>query len=287
MEIGVLAQRFKLPWQDAVAIAALTGVTGVQFYSRTPFEDLLLLTAAQRRQAVAYCADFNIKIFSICGEVGGFGFREAEKNPANIERTKRNIDLALDLGCNIVTSHIGVIQTFPGSELRRNQLNSLREIGEYAASCGAYFAIETGPERGHILRDFLDELSAPGIGINLDPGNMAMVTGEAPQDTVAALAPFIVHTHIKDGIHLQDCDPERIYRSFATGGIKQLIAETGELFKETEVGAGDIDWDKYITALKTAGFDGAMVIERENSEKSFEEVCECVQFISRKLNHLL
>ncbi len=284
MEIGVIAQRFRLPFADAIAIAAITGVSGVQLYSRTPFEDLLLYSEKERRQAREYIESFGLKTFSICGEVGGFGFREKAENPAKIERTKRNIDLALDFGCNIVTSHIGVIRREADSPLRQAQLASLREIGAYAASRGAMFAIETGPERGAVLRELLDEAAAPGVGVNLDPGNMVMVTGEPPQETVAALAPYIVHTHIKDGRHFRDCDPEMIYRAFATGGIQQLIAETGKLFVETEAGKGDVDWDKYLASLRRIGFDGALVIERENTQRSFEEVCETVKFIRDRLN---
>ena len=283
MEIGILAQRFRLPWQDSVALASLTGVSGVQLYVRTPFEELLKWDSYERREAVKYCEKFHMKIFSLCAEVGGFGFREREKNPHNIDWIKRSIDLALDLGCNIVTSHIGVIQTSANSPFRQAQLDALREIGQYAASRNCYMAIETGPEKGKIMRDFLLELDTPGIGINLDPGNMAMVTGEAPQETVKALAPWIVHTHIKDGKHFLDCDPEDIYRAFATGGIQQLIAETGKIFVETPVGEGDVDYPKYIQSLKDINYDGALVIERERTDHSFEEVCECVYFLKQLL----
>ena len=279
MEIGVIAQRFGLPLKEALNTAAQTGVAGVQLYSISHQERLLDYSGKERFQVVRQCKDLGLKIFSICGEVGGFGFREKGRNPERIARTIRNIDLALELGSHIVTGHIGVVQTRSDSPFRRLQMEALRRIGEYAHRNHAFFAIETGPEPGAVLRDFLLELDAPGIAVNLDPGNMVMITGENPAETVAVLAPWIVHTHVKDGRRYRACDPETVYAAFATGGIEQLIAESGALFAETNIGDGDVNWPEYVKALQESGFDGPLVIEREVSEKSFDEVCRSVSFI--------
>lgn len=280
MELGVIAQRLGLPLTDALNAAARTGVAGVQLYSVSRYENLLDDSPRERRQVVGRCKDLGLKIFSICGEVGGFGFREKGRNPEAIDRTIRNLDLALELGCRIVTSHIGVVQTRPDSPFRRNQLDALREIGEYARRNDAVFAIETGPEPGVVLRDFLLELDAPGIAVNLDPGNMVMITGENPAETAAALAPWIIHTHVKDGRRYRACDPETVYAAFATGGIERLIAETGTLFAEMRAGDGDVPWPEYLNALRENGFNGPLVIEREVSKESFGEVCRSVQYLA-------
>ena len=110
--------------------------------------------------------------------------------------------------------------------------------------------METGPEKAAVLKTFLDELDAPGIHVNLDPGNMAMVTGENPVESAKILAPYIRHTHLKDGCHYHRCDPEKVYAAFATGGIKQLFAENGTAFMEKAIGSGDINWQNYINTLK-------------------------------------
>ncbi len=275
----MIAQRLGLPLTDALDAAARTGVAGVQLYSVSHYENLLDYSPRERKRVTERCKNLGLKIFSICGEIGGFGFREKERNPETIARTIRNLDLALELGCRTVTSHIGVVQARPDSPFRRSQQEALREIGEYARRNDAVFAIETGPEPGTVLREFLVELDTPGIGVNLDPGNMVMVTGENPAETAAALAPWIVHTHVKDGRRYRACDPETVYAAFATGGIKQLIAETGTLFAETRVGDGDVHWPEYLKALRDNGFDGPLVIEREVSKESFGEVCRSVQYI--------
>lgn len=283
MKLGVIAQRFAKPLNEALRIAASTGVDGVQLYAVSPREDLLAATPAGRRELRRMCEDLNLEIFSVCGEVGGFGFREAEANPRNIDKIRRSMDLALDLGCAIVTSHIGVVQDAP-SPKRAAQQESLRRIGEYAISVGATLAIETGPDRGGRLREFLDELSQPGIGVNLDPGNMAMITGEDPCVSAAALAPYIRHTHLKDGCKYCECDPEKVYAAFASGGIKQLFAEHGAAFMERPIGSGDVDWPRYLAKLRELGLDRyPAVIEREVSPRSVVETRDAVKFLRQLL----
>ncbi len=279
MKIGVLPQRFALPLDEALKRAAATGVDGVQLYAVSPRENLLESTAGERAELLCRCQDLGLEIFSICGEVGGFGFREKEVNPRNIEKICRSMDLALELGCNVVTSHIGVIQAAP-SPLRRAQMEALHKIGEYAHRNGALFAVETGPEKAAVLKQFLDELAQPGIHVNLDPGNMAMVTGENPVESAAILAPYIRHTHLKDGCHYHSCEPEKVYAAFATGGIKQLFAENGTAFMEKAIGSGDIDWSAYIAVLKEFALDRyPAVIEREVSPRSIAETADAVKFL--------
>ncbi len=279
MKIGVLPQRFALPLDEALKRAAATGVDGVQLYAVSPRENLLEYSAAQRAQLRRMCQDLGLEIFSICGEVGGFGFREKEVNPRNIDKIRRSMDLALELGCNTVTSHIGVIQSSP-SPLRHAQMEALSRISGYARQNNAIFAVETGPEKAAVLKQFLDELDQDGIFVNLDPGNMAMVTGENPVESAAILAPYIRHTHLKDGCHYHACDPEKVYAAFATGGIKQLFAENGTAFMEKKIGSGDIDWIAYIAALKKYSLDRyPAVIEREVSPRSISESAEAVKFL--------
>lgn len=55
-----------------------------------------------------------------------------------------------------------------------------RELGDYAASVGVTFAIETGPEKPETLAAFIRDVGSKGIGVNLDPANLVMVTGCDP-----------------------------------------------------------------------------------------------------------
>ena len=69
------------------------------------------------------------------------------------------------------------------------------------------FAIETGPEKAIVLKEFLDSLGCKGMGVNLDPANFVMVTDQDPVEAVYILKDYIVHTHAKDGVMLKKTKP--------------------------------------------------------------------------------
>ena len=101
-------------------------------------------------------------------------------------------------------------------------LQACEELGVYASSLGAYFAVETGPETSAHLKSFLDNLSTKGVSVNFDPANMVMVTGDDPVQGVYTLKDYIVHTHVKDGIRLRQADPREVYGSL---GYKPMTHE--------------------------------------------------------------
>jgi L-ribulose-5-phosphate 3-epimerase len=144
---------------------------------------------------------------------------------------------------------------------------------------GACFAVETGPEPSKTLRRFLDSLGSKGVRVNLDPANLAMVIGEDAATAVRTLAPYIVHTHAKDGIMLKKTDPEIIYGFFADGGIGDLRIE--EYFREVPLGQGQVKWPEYIAALEEIGYKGFLTIEREVGVDPGKDIAEAVGFLKK------
>ena len=97
-----------------------------------------------------------------------------------------------------------------------------------------------------------------------------MVTGQDPVEAVQVLGKYIVHTHAKDGVMLKQTDPEIIYDCFAKGGIEAL--NVADYFLETPLGEGDVDYAKYINALRGIGYDGYLTIERETGENPISDI---------------
>ena len=79
-----------------------------------------------------------------------------------------------------MTTHIGVVPESPEHERYKIMQAACAELAEYADSVDAHFAIETGPETSATLKKFLDSLGSRGVGVNLDPANLVMVTGDDP-----------------------------------------------------------------------------------------------------------
>ena len=106
----------------------------------------------------------------------------------------RVLELALNLDCRVVTTHIGVIPEDTSSETYRVLQEACGQLGDYAERAGGYFAIEPGPEPAARLKRFLDGLGGKGMAVNLDPANLVMVTGDDPVEAVRVLGDYIVHT---------------------------------------------------------------------------------------------
>lgn len=262
MKLGVISDCFKRSIEESIEMAGKLQMDGIQIYAVGG--EFCPDTLLGNPEKIAYyrnlLAKNNLSVSALCGDLGGHGFEIAKDNPARIEKTCRIVDLACEFGTNVVTTHIGVIPADQGSEKYQTMLSALKECGAYAASRGVTLAIETGPEIAPVLEGFVRQAGA-GVGVNLDPANFVMVTGQDPTEAVMLLRDFIVHTHLKDGKRLRESDPVEIYRHFAEGGIEAL--NVSDYFIETPVGEGDVDFDAYVGALKAIGFDGFLTIERE------------------------
>ncbi len=225
-------------------------------------------------------ADNRLEVSALCGDMGGHGFQIEKDNPDRIEKTKRIIDLAVEFNTKVVTTHIGVIPADKNDPTYKIMLSALTECGLYALSKGVTLAIETVPEFATTLLAFIKDTKG-GVGVNLDPANFVMVTGQDPAEAVYLLKDYIVHTHLKDGKMLKKTDPKIIYGHFATGGIEEL--NVSDFFEETPIGTGDVDFDKYVKALKDVGYDGYLTVERETGADPEADIKSGIDFIKTKL----
>lgn len=260
MKIGVITDCFQVPVKEAIRRAAELGFDGVQIYATTGEFSPEALDAQARKEYKELFASLGLEVSALCGDMGGHGFQIAADNAERIEKTNRIVDLAKEFGSSVVTTHIGVIPDDPSDPTYQVMLDALTACGEYAMSQGVTLAIETGPECAKTLLGFLQKTKG-GVGVNLDPANFVMVTDQDPVEAVELLGEYIVHTHAKDGVMLKKTDPKIIYEHFATGGIEAL--NVADFFKELPLGEGKVDFKAYIKALREAGFDGYLTVERE------------------------
>jgi sugar phosphate isomerase/epimerase len=283
MKIGTIVESLKLPLFDGLKKAAELGVEGVQIYAvARNGHNLLEYSPRQLRVLKQCCHDNNLQVAALCGDLGGYGFRQIDGNSERVDLSKRLIDIALELGTSIMTTHIGVVPENNSCKIYHTMAKSLRDIGEYAAGSNAYLAIETGPETPEALKFFIEKaVCSKGIAVNMDPANLVMVQNTDPVKAVYLLKDHIVHTHAKDGIHIQACNPLKVYTAFAEGGFEQLIAETGQLFKETPLGQGGINWQEYIQALKDINYKGFLTIEREVGKTPVNDIDQAVKFLDK------
>ena len=277
--IGVVLDCFPGSLKERLSLAEKLGLKGVQVYG-IEGEISPEMTVSARAEFKKELADRGLTLSAVCGDLG-HGFFDPEHNKENIERSKRILELAKELGTDVVTTHIGVVPKDPSHPRYGIMQDACGQLAEYANQLGSHFAIETGPEPADVLRKFLDTLPSDGVGVNLDPANLHMCFNCDAAEAVRILKPYIVHTHAKDGRMVKYHDPEIIYDFFADGGINDLRME--DCFTELPLGEGGVDWDNYLKALREIGYDGYLTIEREVGADPAKDIAMAVDFLKARI----
>lgn len=283
-KIGVIVDSFNLPIREGLKVAKQVGAEGVQIYAVKGEMDPDNLSTAARKELKDYINSLGLEISALCGDLAGHGFQDKNENGWKVEKSKRILDLAVELGTNVVTTHIGIVPN-EENEIYESMQQACEELSQYASSMNAYFAIETGPETAAHLKSFLDTLSTKGVSVNFDPANMVMVTGDDPVQGVHILKDYIVHTHVKDGVRYKEVDPREVYGSpgyepMDHGKIAEMVS-SGEVFRELPLGEGKVDFDAYFKALQEIGYTGYLTIEREVGDNPIEDIRNAVKFIEK------
>ena len=277
VRVGIMTDSLRLPVREAIRRARELGAEGLQMYAVDGEMSPENLSSAARKDLVAFIRSEGLIVAAICGDLGGHGFAVARDNPGKIDRSKRIMELAKDLGTDVVTTHIGVVPEDETDPTYAILHDACTKLGEFGDSMDATFAIETGPEPAARLGGFIRSLPCDGVRVNFDPANLVMVIGEDPVAAVHAVGDLIVHTHAKDGVMLKKTDPATIYRAFAEGGIEDFRLE--EYFREVPLGEGAVKFDEYLAALADVGYDGFLTIEREVGEDPDADIGLAVEFL--------
>jgi len=250
LKVGAMVESFRLGVMDGLDKAAELGLDGVQIYCTRGELHPDNMSQSGRRDFKKTLADRSLTLSALCADFGK-GFTDADRNDELVPVTKKCVDLAVDLGTPVITTHIGVIPDDTADPVRDVMADALKDLGDYAVSHEVSFATETGPESPECMRGFLDALGSEGIRVNYDPANLTMRKFDAIGG-VAILSDLIVHTHAKDG---------------RRGGGEMALGE------------GDVDWEAYIAALEAAGFDGFYTIEREVGDNPAEDIRTAAEFL--------
>lgn len=260
MKIGVMVESFRRGFRGGVESAAALGADGIQAYATGGELAVDTMTPARVREVLDIVKSNGLRFSAICGDFG-VGFEDEEKNKIYVEKSMRVLDLAKELECDVVTTHIGRV---PSEECATKEImrKACRKLALYADSIHSSFAVETGPESGEVLANFLDSLGAGGVRVNFDPANLVMCAGDPPLNALKYLSKYIVHTHAKDGIK---------------------TTETPCGYLEVPLGQGGVNFDTYLPALRATGYDGFLTIEREVGETPEADIALAADFLREKI----
>jgi sugar phosphate isomerase/epimerase len=212
--------------------------------------------AAQWREAIAE-AEFSIATV-VCAYQGEeytdvatvhrtVGFIPAATREAREQRTIDASDFAAALGVKSIACHLGFV---PENHKDADYIavrDMVRRICARAAEHGQTFALETGQEPADTLLRFLDDTGCENLKVNFDPANMILYGSGDPIEAFEKLAPHVVSVHAKDGD-----GPEK----------------SGSLGKERALGQGSVGIPRFVEALKRAGYQGSVNVEREIEDQA-------------------
>ncbi len=256
LKIGVRVASFKVGLVESIQRAVECGVDAIEPSARGELAPENI-SQSGRRDFLHKTTSKGLVISALSGNLGRPHFVSKEGLEERIERSKRILDLSMDLKAGIVCTHIGHIPEDQNAPEWDTLLDSLGDIGSHAEKLGAFFVCETGPESPELMKTFLEKLNRPHIGINYDPANLVM-RGFEPIPGVYTLAEYIIHTHVKDAMGKEKGGP-----------------------KEVPVGQGQVNFPEYIKALDEVGFSGFYSIEREGGEDRVGDVRRAVEFLRK------
>ena len=192
---------------------------------------------------------------------GGFG------NPATraerLERFAWALDRTRALGLTDLMLHAGFIPE-PGAPERKPFLDTLGRVSALAAAQGVTVAFETGQETAELLRRTLDELKCPNLKVNFDPANMLLYDKGDPIRAVEVLGPDIRSVHVKDA---------------------NRTTTPGTWGEEVPLGQGQVNVRAFVQALRKAGYQGPLCIEREvgNQEQRVADIAHGIRYLQECL----
>ena len=183
--------------------------------------------------------------------------------PENLANFKENILVAKSLGINLITFHAGFLPHEASDPAFAKLMNRIRQIGELFGENGIDLGFETGQETADTLKDFLDQLALPNVGVNFDPANMILYDKGDPIEALKVLAPYLKQCHIKDATR---------------------TTVPGQWGEEVQSGTGQVDWKDFFITLDQLDYTGTFAIEREAGEQRVEDMLAAKNYVSNLLS---
>ena len=232
-----------VPLDVSIPHLAALGFDGIELTIIQRFTtELSTLNSTERKRIAALLEHHNLALPAIAAHSNLMDV-DVESHKRNMWRLKGGVDLAIDLAQG---DNIAAVNTTTGGkpgewDTKKDFLcERVGELVDYAASKGVIIAME--PHIGAIIDtpakvlELLEIIDSPYLKVNFDISHFDIV-GMSTEETVSALAPVSVHTHVKDQ---RGISPD---------------------FEFLIPGEGEFDYIHYLKAMQEHGYDGFITAE--------------------------
>ena len=181
-----------------------------------------------------------------------------------VEALKKGAKFAKAMGVKDVIFHCGFIPEHPGTTEFISFVACMKDLARYYKSLDMNFLFETGQETPLTLLRVIRMVGTGNLGINLDPSNLVTDGKANPVDALKTFGKYVWGVHAKDGTIPTEDD-------YLRGG------------HQCRVGEGDVDFPALINRLKEIGYDGALTIEREdtNEEQKRIDIIDAKEYLEK------
>ena len=246
----------KLGLKGVIAKAKEMGFDGIELLERD------VESVERAKELAAYAAEVGIEIASLC--VGAdFINKDLEEE---IARVKGLVDIAAALGTPVMRhdmtagSKSGAKVGISYDALLDRLADAARRITIYAEERGVRTLTEN---HGYFSQDanrvekLINTVNHPNFGALVDVGNF-MCADEEPWKSVAIMAPYAHHVHVKDFHKKSGLEPDP--------GKGWFRSRCGDYLRGAIIGHGDARVAQSLWILKKSGYDGYISIEFEGME---------------------
>lgn len=286
---GTWGGQAHLTLKQFICKAAELGYEAVEFAGKRPHASPLDLNKRDREEIKELLAEKNLELSCIASyhdwstffEHGDMAYYEKE-----LLYLKSNIELAHDLGCNLVRTYTGYFKDCaPYRAQWESCVRGIKEGAKIAADYGVTLGIQnhsciaSDPDS---FKDFITEINEPNAKVVLDAPYIDNHF-KPLRETVLKFKGMIAHTHLTDFVRREKFKyvPETV--TFEKNGLEMIAVPLGK---------GGIDYAEFINALKEVGYDGCLSYEmcsplvgggsEENLDRSAKESLNFVKSILGK-----
>jgi L-ribulose-5-phosphate 3-epimerase len=256
MKIGVCLKALGVPFRRALFEAQKLGVRGVELDASGDLSPKAL-SQTGRRELQHLLRSHDLEL-SALGCPLRRGLDVAENQQQRLDHIRDVLALSFDLGPRLVIVQAGKIPEKDDDPRAPLMKDALTALGQHGDRTGTILALETGPDNGAVLKDFLDRYDNGSLAACFNPGNL-LINGHNPHACARDLAKRLVYAHATDARY----------------------SSAGKGAREVPLGHGDIDWLQMIGTFEEIDYHGWLVIDREASPQAAQEVAASVQFLRR------